>query len=120
MLQVNTGRFFTACRLQPGASRGVLYSNFHWVGKLRTPIGTIESTHLNNDSYVHDYVQQMQADEVIVRLGDDELNRDLCAILNLLLPGFFDPEANTLESWSAKTPVPAGAARSTPQTSSAS
>ncbi|RTL12124.1 MAG: hypothetical protein EKK54_05575 [Neisseriaceae bacterium] len=75
MLQIISGKFFSSNDLEINHGKGVLFSNVSWVSKIETVVGDLEPiiTQDRVATYVFNYVNRIERDGFLVRVGDSEI-----------------------------------------------
>jgi len=103
MLQIISGKFFNKDDpLYIHDGKGILYSNYSWVGPIKTCIAALEpvETYRSIPSYVISYKNQIKKEEgpgSIIRVGDPEIVHQFQLICIFGLKAFFDVDRNNVE-----------------------
>lgn len=109
MLQVISGKFFTTEELYAFDAKSVLFSNYQWIDKIDTSIGTIEPIHPFNDivaTYVFQYRNQIEKEksEPLVRTGDEEITDQFRLLCMFWFRAYFNKEKNLVERYCQHIP----------------
>lgn len=94
MLQIISGKFFSTQDRHVSQGRGILYSNFSWIGPIETVVGTLEpvDTYRSIASYVYSYTNQLERTDSgfsIIRTGDAEIVNHFKLLCMFGLRGYF-------------------------------
>ncbi len=99
MLQIISGKFFKSNERHSFDGKGILYSNYSWVDKINTCIGSLEPVDYYHEvcSHVLLYVNQIEKDppdkriSSLVRTGDTEILEQFLLIATFGLRAYFSP-----------------------------
>lgn len=100
MLQIISGKFFKSDDLSIHDGKGVLYSNYSWVGPIETCIGVLEPVDYSGSSvscYVFSYKNKIEKDPILIRAGDSEIIQQFQLLSTFGLKAFFNTDRNTIE-----------------------
>lgn len=91
MLQIISGKFFTGSDRHIHDGKGILFSNSSWVDPIETCIGTLEPVDRSGDisGYVFSYKNQIEKDDILVRVGDGEILEQFKLICSFGLGSYF-------------------------------
>ena len=101
MLQIISGKFFKSDKRHIYEGKGIAYSNYSWVGPIKTCVATLEpvDTYKSVSSYVISYTNQIEKERagVLVRTGDSEIVQQFQLLCIFGLKAFFDTDRNSVE-----------------------
>ncbi|WP_176521368.1 hypothetical protein [Priestia megaterium] len=105
MLQISSGKFYKTDELHINDGKGILYSNYSWIGPIETCVGTIEpaDTHGEITSYVFSYKNKLEKGGILVRVGDHEVIEQFKLIFSFFFQAFSDIDRNVVEMHCRKT-----------------
>ena len=76
MLQIISGKFFTSDDRESHPGKGITYSNYSWIAPITTSVATIEPVYFSSSNvtqYVISYLNQIEKDGFLIRVGDPEI-----------------------------------------------
>jgi hypothetical protein len=93
MLQIISGKFFKSDNRHVFKGKGILYSNFSWVGPIETCVATLEpvDSYREVSSYVLLYNNQIEKDGALVRIGDAGILDQFQLLATFGLRAYFSP-----------------------------
>ena len=101
MLQIISGKFFKSDNRYVHEAKGITYSNYSWIGPIKTCVATLEpvDTYGSFSSYVISYINQIEKEKasVLVRIGDSEIVQQFQLLSMFGLKAFFDINRNNVE-----------------------
>lgn len=91
MLQIISGKFFSSNDLEINHGKGVLFSNVGWVCKIKTVVGDLEPiiTQDRVATYVFNYVNRIERDGFLARIGDSEILEQFKIICSFAFNAYF-------------------------------
>lgn len=100
MLQIISGKFFKSDERHIHEAKGITYSNYSWIGPIKTCVATLEPVDIYRSaisSYVISYTNQIEKRGVLVRTGDSEIIQQFQLLCMFGLKAFFDTNRNNVE-----------------------
>jgi hypothetical protein len=103
MLQVISGKFFKSDFRQTRPAKGILYSNYSWIGTIQTCVATLEPVDTFGSSicsYVLNYTNQIEGEPRpggLAPTGDWEIIRQFQLLCTFGLKAAFDVDRNSIE-----------------------
>lgn len=103
MLQIISGKFYGERHIYEHQGRGILYSNFSWLGAIKTDVASLEPADLRGEvkGYVISYVNRIEEAEGggfrLIRTGDPEILQQLKLLCSFGLNAYFDHEKSKVQ-----------------------
>jgi hypothetical protein len=103
MLQIISGKFFKSDVRQTSQSKGILYSNYSWVGVIQTCVATLEPVDTFGSSicsYVVNYTNQIEGEPrpgALAPTGEWEIIRQFQLLCTFGLKAAFDVDRSSIE-----------------------
>jgi hypothetical protein len=99
MLQIISGKFFKTDELSKSEGYSILYSNYSWIEEVNTCIATLVPIFekIHDPTYVIKYLNQIEKDPVLYRIGDKEIVQQFESLCIFGLRALFDPEKQNIE-----------------------
>jgi hypothetical protein len=103
MLQIISGKFFKSDVRQTSPSKGILYSNYSWVGVIQTCVATLEPVDTFGSSicsYVVNYTNQIEGEPrpgALAPTGEWEIIRQFQLLCTFGLKAAFDVDRSSIE-----------------------
>jgi hypothetical protein len=111
MLQVISGKFFTTTDLHEYKGKSVLFSNYGWIGKIDTCVGSIEPVIDNNKgnitTYVFQYTNRIEKEKSFpaVRIGDSEIADQFRLLCTFWFKSYFNAEKSVVDQYCQNSPL---------------
>ncbi len=110
MLQIISGKFFTTEELYAFDAKSVLFSNYSWIGKIDTAIGSIEPVFSTKDivtSYIFQYRNRIEKEKChpLVRTGDPDITDQFRLLCMFWFQAYFNKEKSTVERYCQHSPT---------------
>jgi hypothetical protein len=103
MLQVISGKFFKSDFRQTRPAKGILYSNYSWIGTIQTCVAALEPVDTFGSSicsYVLNYTNQIEGEPMpgaLAPTGDWEIIRQFQLLCTFGLKAAFDVDRSSIE-----------------------
>ncbi len=104
MLQVISGKFFSSTDLNEYEGKAVLFSNYHWIGKIDTCVGSIEpvfdpQSHIA--IYILQYLNRIEKAQspAVVRIGDSTITNQFRLLCTFWFNAYFNTEKSIVDQY---------------------
>jgi hypothetical protein len=93
MLQIISGKFFKSDDRHVHKGKGILYSNYSWIGPIETCVATLEpvDSYREVSSYVLQYSNQIEKGMALVQTGNAEILYQFQLLATFGLRAYFSP-----------------------------
>lgn len=109
MLQKISGKFFKDVELYEHDGEAVLYSNYRWIEPIETSVFILKPVYIDVfapiSTYIVSYKNKIEKTEgpgAIIRVGDEEIIKQLRCLSIFGLKAFFDIDKNNVELFCSK------------------
>lgn len=100
MLQIISGKFFTSDDRERHPGKGITYSNYSWIGPITTSIASIEPVYFSSSNvtpYVISYLNQIEKDGLLIRVGDPEIVHQFQLLCIFGLRAYFNVDRDKVD-----------------------
>lgn len=100
MLQIISGKFFTSDDRERHPGKGITYSNYSWIAPITTCVATIEPVLFSSSNvtpYVISYVNQIEKDDLLIRVGDPEIVHQFQLLCIFGLKAYFNIDRDKVD-----------------------